>query len=288
MIKKRAAGTLELDEMSTVRAEIAKLNNQMSKMEMGQGNQMQQVQRLAIYCEFCGDGHMSDQCPVNHESIYYVCQKGRGPMNQNNQYGNTYNPNWRIHPNFSWGGNQTIQNQYMPQGNYNQPQNPPQHVEESTNEMLKKLLIDNQQLQTDNQQLRTEFRNIERQIGNGRELEEVPKRKKEQVTPNGELIPKTMGEAKKETEESEKTPIARPPPPFPQRLKKKSDDRMFNKFLDMLIQIKLNLPLVDVLREIPKYAKYIKDIGVNKRRLTEFETMALTEECTLRIQKTLP
>ncbi|XP_070032119.1 uncharacterized protein [Nicotiana tomentosiformis] len=43
-----------------------------------------------------------------------------------------------------------------------------------------------------------------------------------------------------------------------------------------------------VLREIPKYAKYIKDIVAHKRRLTEFETVALTEECTSRVQNKLP
>ncbi|XP_075098867.1 uncharacterized protein LOC142175774 [Nicotiana tabacum] len=42
-----------------------------------------------------------------------------------------------------------------------------------------------------------------------------------------------------------------------------------------------------MLREVPKYAKYIKDIVANKRRLTEFETGALTEECTSRIQHKL-
>ncbi|XP_075074414.1 uncharacterized protein LOC142162016 [Nicotiana tabacum] len=67
----------------------------------------------------------------------------------------------------------------------------------------------------------------------------------------------------------------RPPPPFPQRLLKKNDDRMFTKFLSMLSQVQLNIPLVDVLREIPKYAKCIKDIVAHKRRLTEFETVQL-------------
>ncbi|XP_016485193.1 uncharacterized protein LOC107805636 [Nicotiana tabacum] len=56
----------------------------------------------------------------------------------------------------------------------------------------------------------------------------------------------------------------------------------------MLKHIRLNIPLVDILREVPKYAKYIKDIVSNKRRLTEFETVALTEECTSRIQHNLP
>ncbi|XP_070035501.1 uncharacterized protein [Nicotiana tomentosiformis] len=56
----------------------------------------------------------------------------------------------------------------------------------------------------------------------------------------------------------------------------------------MLKQIHLNIPLVDMLREVPKYAIYIKDIVENKRRLTKFETSALTEECTSRIQHKLP
>nr|XP_018628214.1 uncharacterized protein LOC108946135 [Nicotiana tomentosiformis] len=63
---------------------------------------------------------------------------------------------------------------------------------------------------------------------------------------------------------------------------------MINKFLGILSQIQLNFPLVDVLREIPKYAKYIKDIVANKRRLTEFEIVALTKECISRIQRKLP
>ncbi|XP_070025009.1 uncharacterized protein [Nicotiana sylvestris] len=67
-----------------------------------------------------------------------------------------------------------------------------------------------------------------------------------------------------------------------------NDDRMFTKFLSMLIQVQLNIPLVDVLREIPKYAKYIKDIMAHKRRLTEFEIVALTEEYTSRVQNELP
>ncbi|XP_015166935.1 uncharacterized protein [Solanum tuberosum] len=39
---------------------------------------------------------------------------------------------------------------------------------------------------------------------------------------------------------------------------------------------------------IPRYAKYVKEIVANKRRLTEYETVALTEECSSRIQNKLP
>ncbi|XP_070028723.1 uncharacterized protein [Nicotiana sylvestris] len=183
-------------------------------------------------------------------------------------------------------------------------------MEESTNDLLKKLLIDNQQLRTD-------FRNLERQMGqlatnqntrlagalpsdteknpqvnavtlrNGRELEEVLKKKKDKPIPEGELIPKVTQEPKNAAEISEPVEAPRPPPPFPQRLQKKNDDHMFTKFLSMLSQVQLNIPLLDVLREIPKYAKYIKDVVAHKRRLNDFETVSLTEECTSRVQNKL-
>ncbi|KAK4712875.1 hypothetical protein R3W88_018782 [Solanum pinnatisectum] len=39
---------------------------------------------------------------------------------------------------------------------------------------------------------------------------------------------------------------------------------------------------------IPKYAKYVKDIVASKMRLTKYKTVALTEECSSRIQNRLP
>ncbi|XP_019259084.1 PREDICTED: uncharacterized protein LOC109237255 [Nicotiana attenuata] len=95
-------------------------------------------------------------------------------------------------------------------------------------------------------------------LRNGRELEEVPKKRKDKPIPEEELIPKATHESKKDEASSE--PVE---------------------------AVQLNIPLVDVLREIPKYAKYIKDIVDHKRRLTEFKTVALTEECTSRVQNKL-
>ncbi|XP_009613692.1 uncharacterized protein [Nicotiana tomentosiformis] len=114
------------------------------------------------------------------------------------------------------------------------------------------------------------------------------KKRKDKPTPEGGLISKATPESKKDDASSEPVSAARPPSPFAQRLQKKIDDRMFNKFLSMLSHVQLNIPLVDVLRGIQKYAKYIKDIVAHKRRLAKFETVALTEECTSRVKNKLP
>ncbi|XP_070039570.1 uncharacterized protein [Nicotiana tomentosiformis] len=124
-------------------------------------------------------------------------------------------------------------------------------------------------------------------LRNWRELVEVPKKKKELSGFEEERVPIPIEVDEKNKTESEHI-SERVPPLFPQRLRKKNDDHMFHKFLDMLKQIHLNIPLVDMLCDVPKYAKYIKDIVANKRRLTEFETVALTVECTSKIPHKLP
>jgi len=42
------------------------------------------------------------------------------------------------------------------------------------------------------------------------------------------------------------------------------------------------------LSQMPSYAKFLKEILSNKRKLEEHETVALTEECSVMIQNKLP
>ncbi|KAJ4967096.1 hypothetical protein NE237_018945 [Protea cynaroides] len=44
----------------------------------------------------------------------------------------------------------------------------------------------------------------------------------------------------------------------------------------------------DALAQIPAYAKFLKEIMSNKRKLEDYETIALTEECSAVIQNKLP
>ncbi|XP_059295518.1 uncharacterized protein LOC132048850 [Lycium ferocissimum] len=52
--------------------------------------------------------------------------------------------------------------------------------------------------------------------------------------------------------------------------------------------VHINLPLVELLQEVSKYAKYIKDVVANKWRWTEFKTVALTEECSSTVRSKIP
>ncbi|XP_062086166.1 uncharacterized protein LOC133792274 [Humulus lupulus] len=80
----------------------------------------------------------------------------------------------------------------------------------------------------------------------------------------------------------------KPPLPFPQRFRKQQQDGQFRKFLDVLKQLHINISLVEALEQMPNYVKFLKDILTKKRRLGEFETVALTEGCSAMLKSKIP
>ncbi|KAL4295501.1 hypothetical protein GQ457_12G016160 [Hibiscus cannabinus] len=100
----------------------------------------------------------------------------------------------------------------------------------------------------------------------------------------------TTGEFSAESShaQSGKPEEIRPPPPFPQRLKKQKQDYQFKKFLDILKQVHINLPLVEALQQMPNYAKFLKDMVTRKKLIEEFETAATTETCLALMHNKVP
>ncbi|KAL4385988.1 hypothetical protein GQ457_09G017520 [Hibiscus cannabinus] len=100
----------------------------------------------------------------------------------------------------------------------------------------------------------------------------------------------TMGKSSAEPShaQSGKPEEIRPPPPFPQRLKKQKQDYQFKKFLDILKQVHINLPLVEALQQMSNYAKFLKDMVTRKKRIEEFETAAATETCLALMHNKVP
>ena len=78
------------------------------------------------------------------------------------------------------------------------------------------------------------------------------------------------------------------PPPFPQALKGKK--RAFNqtKILEVLRQVKVNIPLLDMIKQVPTYAKFLKDLCTLKRGLNVDKTNFLTEQASSIIQHKTP
>jgi len=79
-----------------------------------------------------------------------------------------------------------------------------------------------------------------------------------------------------------------PPLPFPQRFAKVKLDFQFGKFLDMLKKLHVNVPFLDALSHMPLYAKFLKEILSKKRKIDEYENVALGEECSDVVLNHLP
>nr|XP_009792476.1 PREDICTED: uncharacterized protein LOC104239528 [Nicotiana sylvestris] len=72
----------------------------------------------------------------------------------------------------------------------------------------------------------------------------------------------------------------RPPAPFPQRLAKYQKDEQYKRFMKMLKQIQVNIPLIDALREMPGCVKMMKDLMSRKFDLQDLATVTLTQICS--------
>ncbi|XP_057719759.1 uncharacterized protein LOC130934188 [Arachis stenosperma] len=79
-----------------------------------------------------------------------------------------------------------------------------------------------------------------------------------------------------------------PPLPYPQRLQKELKDQQFPKFLEVFKKLENNIPLAEVLEQMPLYAKFLKELINKKRSWHEKETVMLTEECSVVIQRGIP
>ena len=85
-----------------------------------------------------------------------------------------------------------------------------------------------------------------------------------------------------------KVPEFKPSVPYPTRLKQDAEDAQFKRFLNIFKQLHINIPLVEALSQMPKYAKFMKDLLTNKRKLEDLGTVTLSRNCSAVIQKNLP
>ncbi|XP_034888401.1 uncharacterized protein [Populus alba] len=76
--------------------------------------------------------------------------------------------------------------------------------------------------------------------------------------------------------------------PFPQRLRKPEHDFRNSEIYELFKQVKVNIPLLDTIKQVPSYAKFLKDLCIVKRRLNVKERAFLTEHASAIIQFKTP
>ncbi|KAL5580236.1 hypothetical protein UlMin_012678 [Ulmus minor] len=232
---------------------------------------------------------------------------------QFNSKSNYYNQGWRNHPNFSWSNNQNVQ---KPPFSF-QAQEKKSTMEEAFTQFMTRTnaFIDDTQANFRNQG--ASIRNLEHQFGEISKLlvemtqgtlpsntERNPREHAKAITlRSGKELEQSKGASKQAIEEDASVPKDQdatapitqtlPKPssntiPFPQRLRKQNLDKQFSKFIDIFKSLHINLPFVDMLEQMPKYVKFLKEVLLNKRKLEANEKVMLTEECSAILQRKLP
>ncbi|XP_058725740.1 uncharacterized protein LOC131597035 [Vicia villosa] len=91
--------------------------------------------------------------------------------------------------------------------------------------------------------------------------------------------PKEKEDKEGETKEKE-APYIPPPPyklpiPYPQRLEKSKNIGQFKKFVELLKQLNITIPFTEAITQMPSYAKFLKEILSNKKKLEDNVTHSL-------------
>ncbi|XP_022004496.1 uncharacterized protein LOC110902064 [Helianthus annuus] len=67
---------------------------------------------------------------------------------------------------------------------------------------------------------------------------------------------------------------------FPAHARQQKYAQEYGKFLEMFTQLKINLPFIEALQSMPKYAKFLKDLLKRKERIGELSNIPLTGGCS--------
>ncbi|RVW37865.1 Transposon Tf2-2 polyprotein [Vitis vinifera] len=245
-------------------------------------------------CQSCD--HVVDECPTMPTVREMLGDQanvvGQFRPNNNAPYGNTYNSSWRNHPNFSWKPRPPP---YQPQAQTQAPQ------QTSSVEQAIANLIETQEWES------SKLREVKVVITlrSGKEVDQpLPKvRQDEELMSKKTLVKESNNQEEKSGKKSaskssiEEEPMIvikedmmkkHMPPHFPQALHGKKEIKNSSEILEVLRQVKVNIPLLDMIKQVPTYAKFLKDLCTVKRGLHVTKNAFLTEQVSAIIQSKSP
>ena len=112
----KRGGIYALSEDTEMKEKLTTLNRRLEELEMSSQHKMQAVNELPASQPSCFNCR-SNSLPREHcQEHAHVLGQNKPPTNA--PYGNTYNPNWRNHPNLSWKPKPPA---YIPSGAQQQP-----------------------------------------------------------------------------------------------------------------------------------------------------------------------
>ncbi|KAM6547440.1 hypothetical protein CsatB_019116 [Cannabis sativa] len=274
------------------------------------------------------NGHLAKDCLVYKEMKGVHEEQCNALGQYNKPFSHTYNPGWRNHPNFSWrdnsnqaqtsGGQWRNENQAQPPKAYHAPQYHAQQqgnsLENTIHAFIEEQTKINRQLKEDVQEIKSQFSKLNTSLAisekgrlpsqpqfnaQGQHMAETST-SNDPIVKGVNAITTRSGKAledpsiKTTTSNSKVSPDSAPinaqaKVPFPQALRpvgKIPENRA--ELLEHLTQVKINLPLLHIIKQVPAYAKIIKDLCTAKRKHHVKKTAFLTEQVSSVIEQKTP
>ncbi|XP_068319121.1 uncharacterized protein, partial [Pyrus communis] len=76
--------------------------------------------------------------------------------------------------------------------------------------------------------------------------------------------------------------------PFPRRFMQEKKEESEKDILETFRKVQVNIPLLDAIKQVPKYAKFLKDLCNTKRRRANKEVVKVSENVSAVLQRKLP
>ena len=76
--------------------------------------------------------------------------------------------------------------------------------------------------------------------------------------------------------------------PFPSRFANSKKDENEKEMFDMFRKVHVNIPLLDAIKQVPRYAKFLKELCTNKRKLKGNKVVNVGENVSAVLQQKLP
>ncbi|VFQ83856.1 unnamed protein product [Cuscuta campestris] len=77
-------------------------------------------------------------------------------------------------------------------------------------------------------------------------------------------------------------------PPFPSKLAKQRKEDNEKDIWETFRKAEVNIPLIDAIKQVPRYAKFLKELCTNRRRLKGTESVSLSKNVSAILQRKLP
>lgn len=78
------------------------------------------------------------------------------------------------------------------------------------------------------------------------------------------------------------------PPSFPSRFKQSKKEEQEKEILEIFRKVEVNIPLLDAIKQVLRYAKFLKELCSNKRKLSGNEKVSVGENVSAVLQRKLP